>query len=293
MEDIIRDIMTTDENKDGYISEEEWLNAAKTNNTVKVLPSSFSSSLVLCLYFFSSFSSSCLLCCFAYALLQALIDPNLSANAWRVIFGLEAGGSPELKVQLLQLSPKGFATIFDWEIEQGTVAALGKYEPPPPPPDIRITLTSTKAGASTTQPVTVTPKMTYAELLELACSTTDLPRDNIGLLGPKAVIGDSRFPDLAVYEHVTEGDTIQVLNAKSWTGEIKITTLTGKTFPIACSATTKVSEVKQKIQDLEGIPPDQQRLISSGRQMDDEKTLADYTVLQGGKLHLVLRLRGM
>ena len=36
MEDIIRDIMTTDENKDGYISEEEWLNAAKTNNTVKV-----------------------------------------------------------------------------------------------------------------------------------------------------------------------------------------------------------------------------------------------------------------
>ena len=36
MEDIIRDIMTTDENKDGYISEAEWLNAAKTNNTVKV-----------------------------------------------------------------------------------------------------------------------------------------------------------------------------------------------------------------------------------------------------------------
>ncbi|KAL6442180.1 hypothetical protein ACFW04_002458 [Cataglyphis niger] len=56
--------------------------------------------------------------------------------------------------------------------------------------------------------------------------------------------------------------------------------------------TDKVERIKERVEEKEGIPPQQQRLIFSGKQMNDEKTAQDYKVQGGSVLHLVLALRG-
>ncbi|KAI9314400.1 ubiquitin-related domain-containing protein [Dichotomocladium elegans] len=73
---------------------------------------------------------------------------------------------------------------------------------------------------------------------------------------------------------------------------IKVKTLTGKEIELDIEPDDKISRIKERVEEKEGIPPPQQRLIFGGKQMADEMTASEYNIQGGSVLHLVLALRG-
>eukprot|EP00633_Aureoumbra_lagunensis_P010378 CAMPEP_0197326114 /NCGR_PEP_ID=MMETSP0892-20130614/1348_1 /TAXON_ID=44058 ORGANISM="Aureoumbra lagunensis, Strain CCMP1510" /NCGR_SAMPLE_ID=MMETSP0892 /ASSEMBLY_ACC=CAM_ASM_000538 /LENGTH=109 /DNA_ID=CAMNT_0042819975 /DNA_START=118 /DNA_END=447 /DNA_ORIENTATION=+ len=74
--------------------------------------------------------------------------------------------------------------------------------------------------------------------------------------------------------------------------QLFVKTLSGKTISVEVEEGDKIEDVKAKIEEKEGIPPEQQRLIFGGKQLDAHKTLQEYDIQDGASISMVLRLRG-
>ena len=74
--------------------------------------------------------------------------------------------------------------------------------------------------------------------------------------------------------------------------QLFVKTLTGKHITLNVDCTDRIEDLKEQIYNKEGIPPDQQRLIFAGRQLEEGNTIQDYSIQRDATLHLLLRLRG-
>eukprot|EP01094_Clydonella_sp_ATCC50884_P019566 TRINITY_DN385_c0_g1_i2.p1 TRINITY_DN385_c0_g1~~TRINITY_DN385_c0_g1_i2.p1 ORF type:complete len:332 (+),score=127.35 TRINITY_DN385_c0_g1_i2:41-1036(+) len=118
--------------------------------------------------------------------------------------------------------------------------------------------------------------------------------DEAGVLQRLSLVHEDRWERRELDSEVAadiDGSTVRLMH-RGQQMKVVVKTLTGKTLEVELLPQHRVEELKNMIREMDGVPEDQQRLIYAGKQLEDERTLGDYSITDASEIHLVLRLRG-